>query len=136
MKKAACVLILVACVLAVNSLTCGGNCPSNDCRECPCGVKREIVNIEEICGRFSEWNHECCKCIVSHESSGDAHAANYNSNGSYDIGVFQINDIHWRSCSDGKAPCDVETNLKCAEMVWKEHRSFSPWSTCGGCGCC
>lgn len=35
---------------------------------------------------------------MNHESSGNAHAANYNDwNGSYDIGLWQINAINWDS---------------------------------------
>eukprot|EP01102_Stenamoeba_stenopodia_P002777 TRINITY_DN1264_c0_g1_i1.p1 TRINITY_DN1264_c0_g1~~TRINITY_DN1264_c0_g1_i1.p1 ORF type:complete len:159 (-),score=22.18 TRINITY_DN1264_c0_g1_i1:87-563(-) len=116
--------------------TCGGNCPSNDCPGCPCGDTRSTVSISSICSKYG-WSQSCCECIVSHESGGDANAANYNSNGSYDIGVFQINSVNWNDCSGGKAPCDVTTNLNCAIQVWKwGGNSFKLWSTCGGCGCC
>jgi len=32
------------------------------------------------------------------ESGGNAHAANQNSGGSYDVGLWQINDYNWVSC--------------------------------------
>eukprot|EP01113_Clastostelium_recurvatum_P037145 TRINITY_DN53_c0_g2_i2.p1 TRINITY_DN53_c0_g2~~TRINITY_DN53_c0_g2_i2.p1 ORF type:complete len:151 (+),score=30.29 TRINITY_DN53_c0_g2_i2:60-512(+) len=116
--------------------TCGGNCPSNDCPGCPCGTARADQDVAAVCARYSGWNQACCQCIVKHESSGNANAANYNTNGSYDVGVWQINNIHWGACNGGKAPCDVESNLKCAIEVWNERKSFGPWSTCKGCGCC
>jgi hypothetical protein len=34
---------------------------------------------------------------VEHESSGNAHAANENTNGSFDVGVWQINSGNWAS---------------------------------------
>lgn len=33
--------------------------------------------------------------ILRLESGGDANAANYNSNGSFDVGLWQINDVNW-----------------------------------------
>eukprot|EP01088_Endostelium_zonatum_P014848 TRINITY_DN33_c0_g3_i1.p1 TRINITY_DN33_c0_g3~~TRINITY_DN33_c0_g3_i1.p1 ORF type:complete len:135 (+),score=13.50 TRINITY_DN33_c0_g3_i1:74-478(+) len=126
---------IVACLVAlVSANTCGGNCPSNDCPSCPCGTAAAHINIADICSK-GPWNQACCRCIVSHESGGNAHAANYNTNGSFDVGVFQINRVNW-ACNGGNAPCDVASNLKCAIDVWNQHRSFSPWSTCRGCGCC
>ena len=47
------------------------------------------------------------------ESAANANAANQNSGGSYDVGLWQINDMNWASCSSGKAPCDPNTNLNC-----------------------
>ncbi len=89
--------------------TCGGNCPSNDCNSCPCGTATAYENIAAMCSLYSDWSQECCQCIVSHESSGNAHAVNHNENGSNDVGVWQINDTNWPSCSNGEAPCDPNT---------------------------
>jgi len=115
--------------------TCGGNCPSGDCRGCPCGTAPAYQSIDHYCSQYG-WNQACCKCIMSHESSGNAHAANYNSNGSVDVGIFQINSINW-GCNSGHAPCDPNANLKCAIEVYRNAgNSWRPWSTCGGCGCC
>jgi hypothetical protein len=36
---------------------------------------------------------------MSHESSGNANAMNENSDGSYDVGLWQINDYNWNACS-------------------------------------
>ena len=32
------------------------------------------------------------------ESGGNAHAVNQNTGGSYDVGLWQINDFNWVSC--------------------------------------
>eukprot|EP00744_Colponema_vietnamica_P004112 GILI01006191.1.p1 GENE.GILI01006191.1~~GILI01006191.1.p1 ORF type:complete len:141 (-),score=34.31 GILI01006191.1:220-642(-) len=130
---------IIAAALAVSATanTCGGNCPSNDCPSCPCGTASEPVNIASACSAFSGWSQSCCECIVRHESSGNAHAANHNSNGSFDVGVWQVNNVNWNACNGGNAPCDVESNRKCAIEVWKwGSNTWRLWSTCGACGCC
>merc|ERR1712065_40751 len=104
--------------------TCGGNCPSDDCPSCPCGSSpNKVSDIATLC--------------TQHDSGLNANAANYNDNGSFDVGLWQINDINWASCSGGKAPCDISTNLACAYKVWGwGGGSFKLWSTCEACGCC
>ncbi len=45
--------------------------------------------------------------------------------------------MNWNSCSGGAAPCDVETNLKCAIDVYRwGGNTFKLWSTCHVCGVC
>jgi hypothetical protein len=79
-----------------------------------------------------------CQCIMSHESGGNGNAVNENSNGSFDVGLWQINDYNWNACSGykfyhivimskvihpihilyrGGAPCDGNTNLNCGEKT-------------------
>lgn len=84
---------------------CGGNCPSARCPTCPCGNAKLMVDIGMWCSKHN-WNVQCCKCLVSHESGGNAHAMNYNSNGSTDVGLWQINSVNWKDCNSGHAPCD------------------------------
>eukprot|EP00388_Colpodella_angusta_P046491 GDKK01069576.1.p1 GENE.GDKK01069576.1~~GDKK01069576.1.p1 ORF type:complete len:140 (+),score=18.23 GDKK01069576.1:49-468(+) len=130
-------IIAAALALSATANTCGGNCPSNDCPSCPCGTSPNYINVADACAGFSGWSRSCCECIMTHESSGNANAANYNSNGSFDIGAWQINDVNWNSCSGGSAPCNVNTNMQCAIDVWRWGRNtWRLWSTCGGCGCC
>jgi hypothetical protein len=97
-------LFLVFVVAFADS--CGGNCPSGKCPNCYCGTTKNVVDIATWCSKYS-WNQACCKCIVSHESGGNAHALNYNTNGSTDVGLWQINTVNWGQCSGGHAPCDV-----------------------------
>jgi len=141
LMKSGVVELLFFALLAGTSVvwanTCGGNCPSNDCDSCPCGYSPSYVDINSICSQYSGWDQQCCRCIVSHESGGNAHAVNQNSGGSLDVGVFQINSANWGACSGGQAPCDQGSNLNCAIKVWQwGGKSFRLWSTCGGCGCC
>jgi hypothetical protein len=97
-------LFLVFVVAFADS--CGGNCPSGKCPNCYCGTSKNVVDIATWCSKYS-WSQSCCKCIVSHESGGNAHALNYNTNGSTDVGLWQINTVNWGQCSGGHAPCDV-----------------------------
>jgi len=71
------------------------------------------------------------------ESGGNANAVNQNSGGSYDVGLWQVNDYNWASCSDGAAPCDTNTNLACAIKVYGwGGNTWKFWSTCSKCGVC
>lgn len=91
MKIAICLLLAV---LAFAN-TCGENCPAGDCPTCFCGVGKNPVDIATWCAK-STWNQNCCKCIVSHESAGNAHAVTYNPNGSSNVGLWQINTVNKR----------------------------------------
>ena len=115
--------------------SCGGNCPSGRCANCYCGNTTNVVNIGQWCSMYS-WNQVCCKCIASHESGGNANAVNLNQDGSYDVGLWQINDYNWGQCSGGAAPCDPNTNLNCAIKVYQwGGNTWNLWSTHTGCGC-
>lgn len=76
---------------------------------------------------------------MSKESGGNANAVNQNgAGGSYDVGLWQINDMNWASCSGnsnwylsicslsfmlnciiegGAAPCDPSKNLECGKYI-------------------
>ena len=82
---------------ATSQGNCGGNCPGG-CSGCPCGSSTSYQDIAAWCAKYS-WNQANCKCIVSHESGGNANAVNQNTDGSYDVGVWQINALNWASCS-------------------------------------
>ena len=118
------------------SSTCGGNCPGG-CDSCPCGSTESVQSISTWCSKYSGWDLASCECIVSHESGGNAYAVNENTDGSFDVGLWQINDYNWDSCSSGSAPCDANTNLACAKMIfgWGGN-TWKYWSTCSVCGVC
>jgi len=118
---------------------CGGNCPAS-CESCPCGTSKSIQSVETWCAKHT-WNQSNCQCIMSEESGANANAVNQNKigkrKGSYDVGLWQINEFNWDSCSGGSAPCDPNVNLQCAIKLYKEARNtWKRWSTCGKCGCC
>ncbi|CAG9318382.1 unnamed protein product [Blepharisma stoltei] len=134
MKSITLIALFLACAYAN---TCGGNCPSNDCTSCLCGTTKDVVSIASWCSQYSGWSQTCCQCIASHESGGNANAQNHNTNGSNDIGLWQINSANWDSCSGGSAPCNPSTNLACAKKVWGwGGNTWKLWSTCSGCNCC
>ena len=73
---------------------------------------------------------------MKNESGGNANALNYNTNGSYDVGLWQINQMHWGQCNGGSAPCDPTKNFNCAINVYKwGGNTFKLWSAGLGCGC-
>mmetsp|Transcript_792 Transcript_792/g.995 ORF Transcript_792/g.995 Transcript_792/m.995 type:complete len:147 (-) Transcript_792:63-503(-) len=142
LKLVVTVLLFFTCASALNNSvtpesTCGGNCPSGGCPSCPCGSTSNKVDIASICSQYSGWSQGCCNCIANAESGGNANAVNYNSGGTYDVGLFQINDFNWDSCSGGLAPCNVQTNLGCAKTIFGwGGKTWKYWSTCSACGCC
>ena len=86
------ILIMALLAAAVFADSCGGNCPSGKCVTCFCGSTKNVVDIATWCAKYS-WNQNCCKCIVSHESSGNANAMNYNTDHTTDVGIWQINQV-------------------------------------------
>ena len=72
-----------------------------------------------MCSQYSGWSQSSCQCIMNAESGANAHAVNQNSDGSFDVGLWQINDMNWSSCSGGNAPCDTSSNLNCAIKVFQ-----------------
>jgi hypothetical protein len=94
-------IIVLAMIFAIGLAdSCGGNCPTGKCPTCFCGTTKKMEDITAWCAKYN-WDQSCCKCIVSHESGGNAHQMNYNINGSTDVGLWQINNINWGSCSNG-----------------------------------
>lgn len=86
------VLLLLFLVILAFTDSCGGNCPAGDCPTCFCGTGKNILDIATWCSKHN-WNINCCKCIVSHGSEGNAHAVTYNPNGSSNVGLWQINTV-------------------------------------------
>jgi hypothetical protein len=54
---------------------------------------------------------------MKYESGNNANAMNQNTDGSFDVGLWQINQYNWASCSGGSAPCSASANLECGESV-------------------
>jgi len=133
------ILLFLATISLSLADTCGGNCPSDDCPagQCDCGDSPNDVDPSQYCSEYSDWSQDCCNCIANAESGGNANAENYNTNGSTDIGLYQVNSINWSACSGGSPPCDPDTNTACAHQIWQwGGNTWKLWSTCGQCGCC
>ena len=129
-------ILLTLAILAIALAdTCGGNCPSGRCPSCPCGTSPNRADISGWCAKYG-WDQNCCRCIVSHESGGNANAMLFNTNGSYDVGFWQINDFNWGQCNGGNPPCDLNQNLNCAIKVYGwGGNTWKFWSTASSCGC-
>ena len=131
-------LVFIAAGIAyVAASTCGGNCPSGSCTTCYCPQAPSYADVAGQCARFTGWSQACCQCIAKAESGGNAYAQLHNTNGSDDVGLWQINSSNWASCNGGAAPCNVDANLACAKKVfgWGGN-TWKYWSTCTKCGCC
>lgn len=63
--------------------------------------------------------------IARAESGLRADALNKNSNGTFDVGVFQINDVHKISRQDRM---DFEKNIRFAYKLYKA-QGFNPWNS-------
>lgn len=53
-----------------------------------------MLDITTWCSKYN-WKLSCCKCIVTHESGGNSNAMNFNSGGTFDIGLWQISRVNW-----------------------------------------
>lgn len=137
--------------------TCGGNCPSGKCPSCPCGTTPSKVDVATWCSKYS-WNQAACQCIMNAESVGNSNAMNYNSDGSFDVGLWLVNNYNWNACSGGSAPCGASANLQCGKSPLRQMlsiilfllvsvdiaidvynwggRTWKFWSTCAKCGVC
>ena len=128
-------VIFLALAICIMANSCGGNCPSGGCPSCLCGTTTSPQSISFWCSKYT-WNQSCCQCVMNKESGGNANALNYNTNGSYDVGLWQINQMNWGQCNGGSVPCDPTKNLNCAIDVYKwGGNTFKLWSTGAGCGC-
>lgn len=79
-----------------------------------------------ICDKFGE----ACKtalAISMAESHQRPDALNKNKNGSYDVGVFQVNSVHFTKCSLAQL-ADARGNVDCAYELYKT-QGWTPWAT-------
>lgn len=63
-------------------------------------------------------------CIAKLESNLDPYAINFNRNGTFDIGLLQINSLWQKIC--GAKLHEIETNISCANIVLKK-QGLSAW---------
>ena len=81
-----------------------------------------------IAEKFGPYDAKIALGIVAAESNFNSEAWNVNSNGSIDLGLWQINSVHF-----AKAGCSIRDVLDpiratdCAYNLFKE-QGFSPWT--------
>lgn len=91
-------------------------------------TKEEIQ--EEIVRVFGE-SAENALCIARMESGYRADATNQNTNGTWDLGSFQINDVHGMSWDDRM---DARTNIAKAKEIRDAWGSWRAWMAAQKCG--
>lgn len=62
--------------------------------------------------------------VATAESSGNPGAQNYNTNGTIDRGLWQINSVH-----GGQSTTDIAANARAAVAISKGGTDWSPWVT-------
>lgn len=79
---------------------------------------------------YEKWgleNYKLAIAVAKAESGLNPEAINVNTNGSIDLGLFQINSTHYEKdeCSLEKV-VTVEGNIDCAYSLW-EAQGWEPW---------
>lgn len=79
-----------------------------------------------ICEKFAN-DCQIALAVAKAESGIREEAININSNGTIDMGIFQINSVHWKKpgCNP-KSLLDGYKNIDCAYKIWQA-QGWSPW---------
>lgn len=87
-----------------------------------------MSDIEKyICQKFGVANCLTAIAVAKAESGLQEDRYNINKNGTIDIGIFQINEVHWKK--EGCKPKDLFDgfkNVDCAYQIWKV-QGWQPW---------
>lgn len=99
----------------------------------PVIIKEKIstgnLNEELICNVFGVSNCKMAIAIMKAESGGNPEAFNINDNNSIDVGLFQINSIHYKSAGCSlREVINPEQNISCAYSIYKKS-GWSAWSS-------
>lgn len=77
-----------------------------------------------------DWNTQIAYAICEAESRGNPDAIGYNTNGSVDRGLMQVNSIHADLVGGNLASLfNPATNIKVAYSLSKHGTDWSAWST-------
>lgn len=80
-----------------------------------------------ICEKFGAYDCKTALAVFKAESGLREDAVNINTNGTIDVGIAQINSVHFKKpgCSL-KEIADMYKNVDCAYTIWKAS-GWSPW---------
>jgi len=79
----------------------------------------------------SGWLGNQALCIAKAESGLRANATHLNSNGTWDVGLMQLNDVHGYSWNQR---LDPDFNLEAAYKIRMSWGNWSAWSSRHKCG--
>ena len=84
-------------------------------------VEQEILDV------FGLEDFQIARAIAKAESGLRVDAFHANDNGTIDLGVFQINSVHFnrKGCSMAEL-VTLEGNVKCAKQIYDE-QGWNPW---------
>jgi len=99
----------------------------NTANELP--VIEELTPIEEyICDKWGAYDCKVALAVARAESGLREGALNVNTNKSIDIGIFQINSIHYGKDGCGlKDVVDQYKNVDCAYQIWQDS-GWNAWA--------
>ena len=91
---------------------------------------KELTDVEKyICDKWGVYDCKTAIAVARAESGLKEDAVNvWNSNGTYDVGIFQVNSIH--QSKDGcslKELVDAKSNIDCAYKIY-EASGWNAWS--------
>lgn len=89
----------------------------------------QIAQLAVNVGLKQGHNLYVCVAIAMAESSGRTDAVNQNSNGTKDVGVWQINDVHSVLWGTNDDRTDPNRNAKYMYSVSNSGINWAPWST-------
>lgn len=89
------------------------------------GLETDIERY--ICEKFGPYDCKVAISVARAESGLREDAYNYNTNGTLDIGIFQVNEVHWdkEGCSPAEL-FDAKKNVDCSYKIW-EAQGWTPW---------
>lgn len=97
--------------------------------------RASVATIQSYINTEFGSNATTAKRIGTCESSNNEIALNYNTNGTYDIGVFQDNTVHEGSNPTGYIHNMLyyQTNIQEAHALFVAAGGFSPWNSSKSC---
>ncbi|XP_042303785.1 lysozyme C, milk isozyme-like [Sceloporus undulatus] len=103
MMKTLCSLVLLACILATGQ--------AEYLSQCDVAQQLQQLGLDGYAGySLANW-----VCMAYHESSFNTDAINYDSNGSADFGIFQINSRYW--CQNGDEYSSNICGIQCSQLL-------------------
>lgn len=90
-------------------------------------IETETDTEAKICEAFGVADCKMALAIMKAESGGKVEAYSVNTNGSIDVGLFQINSVHFntKGCSLGEVVTEAG-NIACALSIFQKS-GWSPW---------